>query len=183
MVAMVDTAAGRAWPLDGILDEPAGDMLDLIRRFDGIKGRIRPAGQALALADVRVEAPIPSPLRNIFCVGKNYHEHAHEFTRSGFDVKHLVRAICNSQAYQRSSTPAGPSDRPEVPYTAMTIKPLAPGQLFDSLATVLGSSDKGKKRPGKDRESHGHATTSSSSPAGAWWWRAPCPPAASPSGR
>lgn len=30
-------------------------------------------------------APIPSPPRNIFCVGKNYHAHAHEFTRSGFD--------------------------------------------------------------------------------------------------
>src|SRR5262249_2481610 len=30
-----------------------------------------------------------------------------QFIRSGFDVKYLVRAICNSQAYQRSSTPAG----------------------------------------------------------------------------
>ena len=25
------------------------------------------------------------PRRNIFCVGKNYHEHAHEFSKSGFD--------------------------------------------------------------------------------------------------
>ncbi len=30
-------------------------------------------------------APFPRPSRNIFCVGKNYHEHAHEFARSGFD--------------------------------------------------------------------------------------------------
>lgn len=30
-------------------------------------------------------APVPLPRRNIFCVGKNYHDHAHEFARSGFD--------------------------------------------------------------------------------------------------
>jgi 2-keto-4-pentenoate hydratase/2-oxohepta-3-ene-1,7-dioic acid hydratase in catechol pathway len=30
-------------------------------------------------------APIPRPHRNIFCVGKNYREHAREFTKSGFD--------------------------------------------------------------------------------------------------
>ncbi len=29
--------------------------------------------------------PIPRPARNIFCVGKNYHEHAKEFAGSGFD--------------------------------------------------------------------------------------------------
>jgi len=43
------------------------------------------AGAALPLDRVRLEAPIPRPHRNIFCVGKNYFEHAHEFARSGFD--------------------------------------------------------------------------------------------------
>ncbi len=31
-------------------------------------------------------APIPRPARNVFCVGKNYHEHAKEFANSGFDA-------------------------------------------------------------------------------------------------
>jgi 2-keto-4-pentenoate hydratase/2-oxohepta-3-ene-1,7-dioic acid hydratase in catechol pathway len=31
-------------------------------------------------------APIPRPAKNIFCVGKNYHEHAREFAGSGFDA-------------------------------------------------------------------------------------------------
>ena len=31
-------------------------------------------------------APIPLPRRNIFCVGKNYYEHAAEFGGSGFDA-------------------------------------------------------------------------------------------------
>jgi len=40
----------------------------------------------LPLSDLRVLAPIPSPSRNIICVGKNYREHASEFARSGFDA-------------------------------------------------------------------------------------------------
>ncbi len=40
---------------------------------------------AIPLSAVTLEAPLPRPARNIFCVGKNYFEHAHEFARSGFD--------------------------------------------------------------------------------------------------
>ena len=40
-----------------------------------------------------LEAPIPLPHRNIFCVGKNYHEHAHEFSRSGFDSSAAAGAV------------------------------------------------------------------------------------------
>ena len=39
----------------------------------------------IALADVRLLAPIPSPRSAIYCVGKNYHAHAAEFHGSGFD--------------------------------------------------------------------------------------------------
>jgi 2-keto-4-pentenoate hydratase/2-oxohepta-3-ene-1,7-dioic acid hydratase in catechol pathway len=35
--------------------------------------------------EVEFEAPIPRPRRNVFCIGKNYHEHAREFASSGFD--------------------------------------------------------------------------------------------------
>jgi len=38
-------------------------------------------------------APIPHPARNIFCVGKNYREHAHEFARSGFDAGSAAEAV------------------------------------------------------------------------------------------
>lgn len=50
-----------------------------------IGAEIPAATDTLATADVRFLAPVPRPHRNIFCVGKNYHEHAHEFARSGFD--------------------------------------------------------------------------------------------------
>lgn len=47
------------------------------------------------LNSVELEAPIPLPARNIFCVGKNYHEHAHEFARSGFDSSAASGAVPN----------------------------------------------------------------------------------------
>ncbi len=47
----------------------------------------RGAGGAARIAaqDARLLAPIPQPIRNIFCVGKNYYAHANEFHSSGFD--------------------------------------------------------------------------------------------------
>src|SRR5215471_8549392 len=50
-------------------------------------------GTTFRLAQVALEAPIPRPRRNIFCVGKNYHEHAHEFARSGFDSSAATGAV------------------------------------------------------------------------------------------
>lgn len=48
------------------------------------------AGEAMARAPevpgAVLCAPIPRPAKNIFCVGKNYHEHAKEFASSGFDA-------------------------------------------------------------------------------------------------
>ncbi len=43
------------------------------------------SGETRALEDVVVKAPFPAPRRNVFCVGKNYYDHAHEFSNSGFD--------------------------------------------------------------------------------------------------
>ncbi|MGE3830039.1 MAG: fumarylacetoacetate hydrolase family protein [Parvibaculaceae bacterium] len=47
----------------------------------------------MPLREARLEAPIPRPRRNIFCVGKNYHEHAKEFAASGFDSSATNGAI------------------------------------------------------------------------------------------
>jgi 2-keto-4-pentenoate hydratase/2-oxohepta-3-ene-1,7-dioic acid hydratase in catechol pathway len=42
------------------------------------------AGAPLARSEVRLEAPLPLPRRNIFCVGRNYHAHAKELSASVF---------------------------------------------------------------------------------------------------
>jgi 2-keto-4-pentenoate hydratase/2-oxohepta-3-ene-1,7-dioic acid hydratase in catechol pathway len=42
------------------------------------------AGPALPLSGVTLEAPLPRPRRNIWCVGRNYHAHANELAGSVF---------------------------------------------------------------------------------------------------
>lgn len=62
---------------------------------------------------------------------------AAEFTRSNFDLKHLVRCITLSQAYQRTSKPpAGDLPDPKL-FSHMALKPLDSYVLLDSLYTVL----------------------------------------------
>jgi 2-keto-4-pentenoate hydratase/2-oxohepta-3-ene-1,7-dioic acid hydratase in catechol pathway len=46
----------------------------------------KPAGPALPLSAVTLEAPIPVPRRNIFCSGVNYRAHAREWAASGLDA-------------------------------------------------------------------------------------------------
>jgi 2-keto-4-pentenoate hydratase/2-oxohepta-3-ene-1,7-dioic acid hydratase in catechol pathway len=58
------------------------------------EGKALPATDAaLALASVKLEAPLPHPLRNVFCVGKNYYDHAQEFSNSGFDSSGAQGAV------------------------------------------------------------------------------------------
>ena len=64
------------------LANTSDDMNGVIQRWTG---SLATAGDVLPLADVKLLAPIPRPRRNVFCIGKNYFDHAHEFTRSGFD--------------------------------------------------------------------------------------------------
>ena len=60
----------------------SGDLTDLIAAAPAMPE----VNEWKALNGQRVLAPIPQPRRNVFCVGKNYHEHAKEFARSGFDT-------------------------------------------------------------------------------------------------
>jgi hypothetical protein len=61
-----------------------------------------------------------------------------EFVQSGFDIKHLVRCICNSRAYQRSSVPIeGNKGGENNLFARMEIKVLSPEALADSLEVAL----------------------------------------------
>lgn len=78
------------WPLqlDGALATD-GVLLAL----DALQhGRPLVRESAITLAAVELLAPIPRPRRNIFCVGKNYHEHVKEFARSGYDSSAVSEA-------------------------------------------------------------------------------------------
>ena len=82
-VGIADQALTQVSPLPR---DVAPDMIALIANFDSLKGTLTAsAGAPLPIASVELLAPIPRPARNVFCVGKNYHEHAKEFAGSGFD--------------------------------------------------------------------------------------------------
>jgi 2-keto-4-pentenoate hydratase/2-oxohepta-3-ene-1,7-dioic acid hydratase in catechol pathway len=70
------------------------------------------------LSEVHLLAPMPEPLRDILCVGKNYYAHAAEFFNSGFDSS------------AKEQVPSAP-----VIFTKPTTSVCGPGD------TVLGSLD------------------------------------------
>jgi hypothetical protein len=72
---------------------------------------------------------------------------AKEFADSGFDVKHLVRGICNSKAYQRTSKPVGDNRDDRTLYSHQSIKVLSGEQLYDSLVSVVGAPGGPNNRP------------------------------------
>src|SRR5918998_4681222 len=63
------------------------DMLGLIAGGAAGWGAARAAAaRAPGAEGAALLAPVPWPAKNVFCVGKNYHEHAKEFAGSGFDA-------------------------------------------------------------------------------------------------
>ena len=83
-VGLVSDDLAQVRPLELPARQRAAGALPVLEAL--ARGEALPAlGPAVALAQVRLTAPLPQPRRNIFCVGKNYHAHAREFAGSGFD--------------------------------------------------------------------------------------------------
>ncbi|NNG03466.1 MAG: DUF2437 domain-containing protein [Inquilinus sp.] len=69
------------------------------------------SGRRVALGDIRLLAPIPDPLRDIFCVGKNYYAHAAEFHSSGFDSGAKEEVPSHPVVFTKATTSVcGPGD-------------------------------------------------------------------------
>jgi 2-keto-4-pentenoate hydratase/2-oxohepta-3-ene-1,7-dioic acid hydratase in catechol pathway len=107
----------------------ATGMLDLIERFDSLGAKIAAvlsSDTARPIERIEILAPIPVPRRNIFCVGKNYHDHAAEFGSSGFD-----------------SGSVGGSEIPEYPiiFTKPPSSVIGPGAAIESALDPYHSVD------------------------------------------
>jgi 2-keto-4-pentenoate hydratase/2-oxohepta-3-ene-1,7-dioic acid hydratase in catechol pathway len=89
-VGLVDPSAGTFTPFDLPMEEANRGLVALIERPS-----LPPTLSPLPLKQLAIEAPLPWPNRNIFCVGKNYQDHAHEFSRSGFDSSAGAGAVPN----------------------------------------------------------------------------------------
>jgi len=90
IVAIVDPAKELFWPLDeavpGLPPRVAGDMVALIAHLGKSSSIASPGASGHTLDGAKLMAPIPAPPHNVMCVGMNYHAHAHESTKSGFDA-------------------------------------------------------------------------------------------------
>lgn len=137
-VGVLDPVSETVSPFDLTVAEAEVGVVALIGR-DTLPPRLDP----VPLRDVTLEAPVPRPARNVFCVGKNYHAHALEFAGSGFD----------SSAAQ-SDIPKAPiifSKVPESvtgPGAAIVIDP-AVSQAIDyeaELAVIIGKGGRGIAR-------------------------------------
>jgi 2-keto-4-pentenoate hydratase/2-oxohepta-3-ene-1,7-dioic acid hydratase in catechol pathway len=129
-----------------LLDMPLADRelgaLTLVDRL--ARGEALPAqGVAVPLAEVQLRAPLPHPRRNIFCVGKNYHAHAKEFARSGFD----------SSAKAGGEIPAEPIIFSKVPECVIATGEAIEMPLVSTaidyeaeLAVVIGKGGKGIRK-------------------------------------
>ena len=89
-VAVIDPAARRYWPLASAFPHlPAACHADMVVAIAHLAKQAQApnlTGPGTALDDGALLAPILNPPHNVLCVGKNYHAHAHEFTKSGFDA-------------------------------------------------------------------------------------------------
>jgi 2-keto-4-pentenoate hydratase/2-oxohepta-3-ene-1,7-dioic acid hydratase in catechol pathway len=156
-------------PTPGVLSESGDSIVDLSAAapntgasiIDIVRGGRRVLDQVASarsaagpdakfpLSQADILAPIPEPRRNIFCVGKNYYDHAEEFHSSGFDAS------------------AGQSAIPEHPiiFTKASTTVIGPGKPIPGsadwtnsvdyeveLAVVIGS---GGRNIAKD-EAYGH---------------------------
>ncbi len=77
-------------------------------------------------------------------------ELAGQFAANGFDLKYLIRAICLSETYQRTSKPTAGNEADETYFSHMAVKSLSPEQLYDSLVAVIGNNRVRDARPARD---------------------------------
>ena len=83
-VGIVDDGAATVRPFKLSSDQAQQGIQHLIE-LQLTDGELPATASPVPLDDLVLVAPLPRPRRNIFCVGKNYYDHAREFSSSGFD--------------------------------------------------------------------------------------------------
>lgn len=104
---------------------PHSCMIAVIECFEEIRRELR-TEPAVPLSEIQLLAPIPNPRRNIICVGKNYRDHAKEFSRSGFEAGAVAGAEID--------------EFPAV-FTKLPTSVTGPGATVDLHATITQAVD------------------------------------------
>ena len=62
---------------------------------------------------------------------------AAEFAASNFDIRHLIRSMVSTQAYQRSARPTNRNERDDTGLSHRRLRPMTAARLYDSLCVAL----------------------------------------------
>jgi len=129
--------------ITALLERDGAPVSDINVLFRG--GKVEARGDKFALSAAKLKAPVPLPLRNIMCVGKNYHEHAKEFSASGFD---------SSSTSAADAIPTAPIIFTKVPQSVIgpdepILYPTGVSEQLDyeaELAVIVGKGGRGIAR-------------------------------------
>lgn len=138
-VGLVSADLASVQPFDLSLPERALGALPVIERLAAGQG-LPALLPAIAMSALSLTAPLPKPRRNIFCVGKNYFEHAREFAGSGFDSSAKSGGDIPAFPIYFSKVPesvVGPDAAVEMPAASSAIDYEA------ELTVVIGKGGKG----------------------------------------
>ena len=138
VVAVVNRDLSRYWPVADLLPGFNGDMVDLICAVPQPSDQLKISGEGKPMEGVRVLAPLSKPRRNLFMVGKNYHEHAKEFNKSGFDGSKEDISPLPSVFTKPASTIVGP-DEPVFSHPEATKEV----DYENELTVIIGKGGKG----------------------------------------
>jgi 2-keto-4-pentenoate hydratase/2-oxohepta-3-ene-1,7-dioic acid hydratase in catechol pathway len=100
------------------------------------------SGPSLSMDSVVLVAPIPTPRRNIFCVGRNYHAHAKELSGSVFKANNADAAAWPIVFTKVPECVVGPNDQVVLPGQAVSSQI----DYEAELAVVIGTGGKNISR-------------------------------------
>lgn len=130
--------AARAGALvdEGVVDV-GGDIRGLI---EGARAALARSARAIGetspipLDEVRLHAPIPRPPKDVLCVGRNYREHAAEFSRAGFDASERAEVPEDPVIFTKAATSIIGPDHP----IELANDPTGTTDYEGELAVVIG---------------------------------------------
>ena len=115
------------------------DMTDLIGSWDGaMVSSVAGSAPRHVLADVTLLAPL-MPRKNVFAVGRNYRDHAAEFSASGFDASETQMIPAHPVIFTKATTSIIGPDEPIV----LANDPTGTTDYEGEMAVVIGRPAKG----------------------------------------
>lgn len=141
---MAGNGVGMTRPLDmvGLIALGTNESASIVEEAASISDASGDAGDLLPLQSLRLAAPIPRPLKNVFCLGRNYADHAAESARA-FGEAPPPSAPPQYPIYFTKATTAvtGPYD--DIPYDPSVSEQI---DWECELAFIIGKAGKNIRR-------------------------------------